>query len=101
MRRQLTGGADFSFKTLGDLERALKGTETDAMLRAIIMTELPSWRRHRNSAIHEMVKLAKGNTRTWTDRIAALETVARDGLRLLRRVDQRAKAARKLSEGCA
>ena len=88
---------DFSFKTLGTLIAESKRIETDSALKELIAQRLDKWRNDRNRALHEMVKLADGDTATWDDRMKAVVPIAKEGLATLRAIDKRYKELRKLS----
>jgi hypothetical protein len=89
-------GIDFSFKTLGQLITKSGTSETDPALKTLVKTTVDSWRALRNDALHEMAKLAVGNTLTWSDRMLALVVVASDGLSALKAVDKRCKRLKAL-----
>lgn len=55
---------DFGFKTLENLIRKLSEIETDQTLKDIINKDVVSWKASRNRALHEMAKLAHGDTQT-------------------------------------
>lgn len=85
-------GEDFSFKTLGGLIKTIKEKETDLQLRELVLTDLDKWRNDRNSAIHEMVKLADGDTRSWQDRMDTLVPAANIGFELFKKIDARVRS---------
>jgi len=77
------------FYNLGYLLTGLKEIETDPDLITII-GEIDSWRRQRNKAIHELVKIERGRELiTWGKRIAAIGETAREGYQLLVRLYRR------------
>ena len=82
-------GEDFSFKTLGKLISAIEKHETDARLKELVSIDLDNWRNERNEAIHGMLKLADGDTRTWQNRMDALALVASNGVELSKRIKAR------------
>ena len=88
-------GWDFSHKTLNKLISTTRNKETDQALRDIVLNDLDEWRKARNSAIHEMVKLDDGDTRTWQDRMEALGPIAKSGFKLFRVVDRNISRLRK------
>jgi len=88
-------GSDFSFKTLGALIDKSRSVETDAALKKLVIDDLNDWRALRNEALHEMAKLASGDSSTWEDRMYALVLIADDGLKVLKALDSRCKALRK------
>ena len=89
--------ADFSFKNLGELIKATRIDETDNELRLLIIDELDNWRHKRNTSLHEMAKKSDKDTSTWEDRIIDIEQVAKDGLVILRKIDNTCKKLRKAS----
>lgn len=91
-------GYDFSFKTLGELITKTKNVETDVALRALIDQDLDNWRKARNKSLHEMAKIADGDSSKWADRVKGLIPVAKDGLTVLRAIDKRYKTLRKLGK---
>ncbi|MDP2321901.1 MAG: hypothetical protein Q8O42_21495 [Acidobacteriota bacterium] len=86
---------DFSFKTLEKLIQKLSEIEPDPTLRNLISQDVNGWKGSRNRALHEMAKLAHGESETWHERMAALPEVAKNGLAVVRKVDRRVKALRK------
>lgn len=82
-------GIDVSFKTLGELISTIRKEETDLKLKDLVTTDLDNWRKARNSAMHEMVKLADGDTKSWQDRMEALKPVASDGFMLFTKINGR------------
>lgn len=87
-------GRDFSFQHLGSLITKARQTETDPILLSLVDNDLDSWRKSRNKALHEMAKIASGDTTTWSDRVAGLIPISKDGLALLRSIDKRIKELR-------
>lgn len=90
-------GKDFSFKTLGGLIDESRRIETDPALEDLITPRLDKWRKARNKTLHEMVKLAEGETATWIDCVQALIPVANEGRATLRAIDKRYRELRKQS----
>lgn len=88
-------GSDFGFKTLGTLIRETKNVESDLYLKDLITNELNSWREIRNKAVHELPKLAHGDTSTWDDRIQALIPCAEDGRAILQAIHKRCRQLRR------
>jgi len=91
-------GTDFSFKTLGQLITKIRGTETDSGLLLLVDKDLDQWREARNKSLHEMAKIEDGDSSTWADRFTSLVPTSKEGLRVLRAIDARCKALRKLGE---
>lgn len=89
-------GCDFSFKTLGGLIKESRKTETDSELRWLVDQDLDKWRNDRNKALHEMAKIADGDSSTWEERVKGIIPVAMAGLKILRAIDKRCKDLRKL-----
>jgi len=84
-------GADFSFKNLGPLINATRSDETDEELKSLIVNDLNAWRERRNRSLHEIVKKADGDASTWKERAVEIEQVAKDGLNILRKIDNKYK----------
>ena len=84
-------GADFSFKTLGALIQESKRTETDTTLKYLVAQRLSTWRIARNKSLHEMAKLANGDTTNWDDRMRDVKPIAKEGLATLQAIDKRYK----------
>ena len=82
-------GANYSFKTLGDLIYKTKEIETDEILKELIAQDLNQWRIKRNASIHEMVKFEEGDTNNWFGRIKDLPAIAEEGLYIYRKIDKR------------
>lgn len=91
-------GKDFSFKALERLIRQIDADEPDEALRVLVLDELRVWKDDRNHAAHEMLKLAEGEQPCWEDRYRRNEGVARGGLALLRKIDGRIYALKKLAK---
>jgi hypothetical protein len=89
---------DFSFKTLGGLINESRKIEKDNELRALVSQNLDNWRKDRNKALHEMAKIADGETPTWAKRVEEISPVAKQGLVILRTIDKRCKKLRKLGQ---
>ena len=83
---------DFSFKNLGSLIKKAREIENDSILLKYLVEDLDLWRDARNKALHEMVKIADGETITWNDRVKVINEVSSNGLTLLRAIDNRLKA---------
>lgn len=89
---------DFSFKTLGELIKKSKNAETDPELKSIILEEIEPWRLERNSALHEMAKIADGDTRAWADKYAALGNIAHSGLTILKKLQKRMRQLKRKTD---
>jgi hypothetical protein len=87
-------GTDFGFKTLGELKQAIKAYETDNDLRSLVLNELDDWRKARNQAAHEMVKIEDGKQMSWSDRMKTNQAVAEAGLELVRKIDRQTRKLR-------
>lgn len=85
---------DFSFMTLGKLQRAVEKHETDDALRLLVLDDLDQWREARNKAAHEMVKMEDGKQTSWNDRMKINKTVAEVGLELIRKIDRQTRKLR-------
>jgi hypothetical protein len=86
---------DFSFQHLGSLITKARQVETDPILRNLVDIDLDRWRKSRNKALHEMVKIAEGDTSTWQDRVNGLVPISDDGLKLLKTIDRQIKALKR------
>lgn len=90
---------DFSFKTLGCLIQKSSQIEHDEELKKLVSHDLDEWRRQRNNALHEMVKIDDRLTNnTWECRVQALPVVAKKGLEILRSIDSRCKILRRKTQ---
>jgi hypothetical protein len=87
-------GKDFSFKTLGALINTVKQHETNSSLRSLILDDLDKWRKSRNRAAHEMVKIEAGKQISWSERVRINELTATEGLALLRKIDYQVRVLR-------
>jgi hypothetical protein len=89
-------GEDFSFKNLGSLIDAFRSKESkaDEVLRSLVIERLDPWRKRRNIAAHEMVKIEDGKNTSWEDRVKINHEVAREGLDLVRKIDNQVRKAR-------
>lgn len=85
---------DFSFMTLGQLRKGIEQHETDDALRLLVLNELDQWRKARNKAAHEMVKIEDGKKIDWSDRMRTNQVVAEMGLELIRKIDRQTKKLR-------
>jgi hypothetical protein len=88
---------DFNFKTLGELVQAIrsdKSGKTDEVLRSLVLNDLDKWRKDRNKAAHEMVKIEDGKRVSWKERVKINKTVAETGLELVRKIDNRIRKLR-------
>lgn len=86
------------FENLGPLIKDMRKHETDPALRALVDQDLDAWRQMRNASLHEMPKLAAGDTSTWEDRVQFLVIVAIEGLDILRQPSNRIRALKKASK---
>ena len=85
---------DFSFMTLGKLQQEIKKHETNPDLRLLVLDELEQWRKARNKAAHEMVKIEDGDQISWNDRMKINQVVADAGLELVPEIDRQARKLR-------
>ena len=92
-------GRDFGFRTLGDLIKEHRRIENDATLKTMVVGEVGQWAKARNTALHEIAKLAAGDARTWSERIAELAPTAKQGLALLRRLNEHVRKLKKVPRG--
>jgi hypothetical protein len=86
---------DFGFRTLERLIAEASAKETDASFKNLVQTEVSTWKHQRNKTLHEMAKLADGDTSAWADRMKAAGTAAQTGLKVLRKLDARYKQLRR------
>lgn len=86
---------DFSFQHLGSLITKARQVETDPTLLGLVDQDLDKWRKSRNKALHEMAKIADGDTSSWQDRVNGLVPIYEGGLKLLRTIDKQIKALKK------
>jgi hypothetical protein len=91
---ELRGDAT-GFKPLGNLVRKMKSEETDSELKNIVSNKVDNWRDRRNTALHEMVKIEKGEKVDWDERMKNNKSVAVDGKEIVREVDNRIRAIRR------
>jgi hypothetical protein len=63
-------------------------------LRGLVLDELDQWRKARNKAAHEMVKIEAGKPVSWQERMVINQTVATLGLELMRRIDRQTRRLR-------
>lgn len=84
-------GSDFGFQTLGRLIQESRRTEDDEVLVDELLPALDDWRRRRNTAAHELVKIeaCDGKRESWSERLARCRTVAVDGHALMKRIGVR------------
>jgi hypothetical protein len=87
--------SDFSFKTLGAVISETRRVEPDTDLKNLVSDDLDSWRKARNKAIHELVKLSDTDTTPWTERTKTLAPTCKEGYRILRAIDKRMKTLRR------
>lgn len=81
-------GAEVSFKTLGTLIRMVDSCAAFSPdFCRLITTDLDAWRKERNRALHEIVKLEDGNLELWETRYQALEATYDQGFHLFRQID--------------
>jgi hypothetical protein len=86
---------DFCFKNLGALIDKIKSDETDEILRSLIINDLDKWRKQRNKAAHEMVKIEDGKSVVWEERVKINKEVAETGLLLFHNINNRIRKLRK------
>lgn len=82
---------NYGFMNLGPLIADIRKHETDSILLSIVDQELDAWRIMRNEAVHEMAKLAVGDSSTWEDRVQVLVIVADEGLEVLKKLTNRVR----------
>ena len=77
------------FQNLGPAIKKLKACETDTKLISIL-ADLDEWRKKRNSALHELVKIEDGKPMLqWSQRILSLSLSATEGYELLKQLYHR------------
>lgn len=85
--------SNFGFQNLGPLIRKAKSHATDEILLSIL-EEVDLWRKARNKAAHEMVKIEAGKFINWEERRKFNQETADTGLLLVRKVDKRIRQLR-------
>jgi len=80
------GSNNPDFESLGHLIKNLKKFETNEEINRII-EDIDGWRKNRNITIHEMVKMEANKFKPWLVRVSDNKEIARDGLKLLRKLD--------------
>lgn len=88
---------NFSFRTLGASIQTAGQVEPDPELKTIILEGVNEWRKKRNTALHEMAKMADGDDRAWEEKYAELEQIASDGLSVLSRLQDRMRKIKRAS----
>jgi hypothetical protein len=63
-------------------------------LRSLVLKDLDQWRKDRNKAAHEMVKIEDGKRVGWEERVKINKIVAVTGLELVRKIDNRIRKLR-------
>jgi hypothetical protein len=86
-------GKNEGFKTLGQLIALFRKHEREDDFQASI-DRIDAWRLHRNKALHETVKFARGEFPTWGQQVADLPDVVREGKARLLEFDALDEAAR-------
>jgi len=86
---------DFSFQHLGSLITKARQVETDPTLLSLIDLDLDKWRKSRNKALHEMAKIADGDTSSWQDRVNGLVPISEEGLKLLKTIEKQIRSLKK------
>lgn len=76
-------GENEGFSNLGPLIRTFRKHETVQAFRDLI-ERLDSWRKKRNTALHEVVKLEHGPLPSWEKQTASLPSIVQVGKDLLR-----------------
>lgn len=84
-------GEDYGFKTLGGLIVEARNSDTDTEILAAL-DRIDKWRKERNQALHEMVKLEVGTKLTWEQRTERNKQIAIEGYRALVEIYQRVAA---------
>jgi hypothetical protein len=69
--------------------------ETDPTLLGLVHQDLDKWRKSRNKALHEMAKIADGDTSSWQDRVNGLIPISEEGLKLLKAIEKQIRALKK------
>lgn len=84
--------SNVGFETLGYLLGELRRVESDSEMLAIAL-ETDEWRKKRNGALHELVKVeANKPVYTWQDRMRDIAVSASEGYEILKRVYHRVAA---------
>jgi len=79
-------GQNMGYQNLGPLVKSLRKHENVADFLKIL-DEVDRWRKHRNEAVHEMVKFQAGEHPSWEQKIEPLPRIVREGKRVLRAFD--------------
>ena len=87
-------GSNVAFMTLGKLQDVIRKKEKDDALRSLVLDEVNQWRKSRNQAAHEMVKIEDGKAMSWDERMKINQTVAEVGLELVRKIDRQTQKLR-------
>ena len=77
-----------AFSTLGKLTKKLGGEELKENEAAKdLYKAVKTWAERRNEALHQMVKLAEGDTKDWAGRLEEAQATAEAGMTLFRKLD--------------
>ena len=77
-----------NFSTLGSLTRKLGGEKLkESDIAKLRYKAVKTWAERRNKALHQMVKLAEGDTKDWAARREEAQATAEAGLKLFRELD--------------
>jgi len=90
-------GSNVAFQNLGPLTDMIRRHETIEPIKHFVAETVDGWRRERNSAVHEMLKLEVGEEKEWDDRMRTLRKTAVDGYAALKRLGMLTNTARRRS----
>lgn len=85
----LTKSSDFSFRTLGALQKGIRNNESNNDLIALVEKEkgkLDKWRESRNKALHRMAKIEEGDDSNWEDKMKLCKDIAEKGEELRKEI---------------
>jgi hypothetical protein len=87
-----------AFSTLGKLTKKLGGEELkESEAAKVLYNAVTLWADRRNEALHQMVKLAEGDTKDWAARLEEAQATAEAGMTLFRKLDRLVKGLNKSS----
>ena len=73
---------------LGPIVRGVKEIEEDDEIIHFCENDLKEWKNLRNESLHEMAKLPKNSDKTFPDKYAQLEDIAKNGLKIFRKAEK-------------
>ncbi|NUN10053.1 MAG: hypothetical protein HUU54_12850 [Ignavibacteriaceae bacterium] len=82
---------------LGKNKKSRLNKETDPGL-ITLLNKVDDWKKKRNEALHEMVKVPDSNALSWDDKYAESQSIAKEGIELARAVSNIIKKLNKLNK---